>query len=60
MLRPKCLAICIANRVIYRLRSNLVSRYQIKRICLSSFSDILELIFKLELKDIFDAKNLFF
>lgn len=60
MLRPKCLAICLANRVNYLLRSNLVSRYQIKRNCLSSFSDLLELSFKLELKDISDAKNLVF
>lgn len=40
-----------------QLPFNLVSTYQIKRICLSSFSDILELSFKLELKDIFDAKK---
>lgn len=51
MLRLICRAICLANRVNYLLRSNLVSRYQIKRICLLSFSDILELSFKLELKD---------
>lgn len=60
MFRPKCLAICLANRVSYLLRSNLVSRYQMKRNCLSSFYDLLGLSFKLELKDISDAKKFSF